>query len=76
MTKLSLIAAIFIYGWSVTYPAVLADVQAMWIDKDMAAGHCRKDMGFAMGWSLLPPAWVVAPFLTGFYEHGFKWNCS
>lgn len=32
----------------------------------------RKGLALTSGLSLLPPAWIVTPFLTGFYEHGWR----
>lgn len=32
----------------------------------------RQDMAFALGWSLLPPAWIICPFLSGFYYYGWR----
>jgi hypothetical protein len=26
--------------------------------------------------ALLPPAWILHPFLTGFYEHGLQFTCT
>ena len=60
--------------WMVTWPALFADVQANHIKQEYADEAYRRDLGFAMGISLLPPIWIVAPFVTGFYEHGFKFK--
>jgi hypothetical protein len=57
-----------------TASAIFADLAVMTFPnhrEDYA--KCRRDMAFAIGWSMLPPAWVVAPFATGFYVHGFAW---
>lgn len=38
---------------------------------------CRRDMGFSMLWSLAggPVSLAAITFISGFYEHGFKWSC-
>lgn len=33
--------------------------------------HCRDDAAYAIGWSLLPPAWVILPFVDDFFEDGW-----
>lgn len=30
----------------------------------------RSNLGAALGLALFPPLWLVAPLVTGFYEHG------
>ncbi len=60
------IAIVWFFMWAVTWPAVFAD---------QLGYSCRHDLAFSIGWSLFPPAWILAPFVTGFYEHGFKWSC-
>lgn len=64
--------------WMITWPGVLADFRAdSWkysIDKTTTIS-CRKELAFSVAWSALPFAPFIAPFLTGFYEHGFQWSC-
>lgn len=70
------IAAIWMVMFAFTYPALLADVQYVWRDKPVwQTERCPSHMGMAMLFGLLPPTWVIAPFVTGFYEHGFQWGC-
>jgi hypothetical protein len=73
------IAAIVI-AWlalsGITYPAILAEEQHIGRDDGFAEEHCRHEMGTSILFSLLPPIWLGAPFLTGFYEYGFQFNCS
>jgi hypothetical protein len=59
---------IWLIGWMVTWPAMFAhfeqhhDCDTLW----------KTDLGTAMVVSALPPAWLLTPFLTGFYEDGFE----
>jgi hypothetical protein len=38
--------------------------------------ECREDQAFAIAWSAIPLAPVIAPFMTGFYQDGFKYSCK
>lgn len=38
--------------------------------------YCRKDLGFAWGWSMLPIAPPIGFMLTGFWQDGFRWDCN
>lgn len=31
----------------------------------------RQQTAFFIGWSLFPLAWILCPFMTGFYQHGW-----
>ena len=69
-----LLAGFCLLMWWVTWGATLAEFQ-----RNPVFGrpeNCRHDLGFAVGWSLLPPAWVLWPFTTGFAEYGFQWTCD
>jgi len=39
---------------------------------------CIEDQGIELGLDLLlmPVVIVVTPFVTGFYQHGWKWSCT
>lgn len=56
-----------------TYATLLANIRGMFPDIDR--DQCRFDMGMSALYGLLPPAWVLAPFLSGFYEHGLELSC-
>ena len=71
---LKALPAIWIAAWVLTWPALLADWQSIG-DGEFAASSCRHELGAAMGVAILPPVWVVTPFMTGFYEHGLKFSC-
>lgn len=61
----------------ITYGAIFAGFQgALNAFPQMQRNLCRQDMGQAALLSLIPVTWVIAPFMTGFYEHGFKWTCE
>lgn len=64
------IAVIWVVGFAITWPALFAD-----LNRDGPADECRRHMGAAMLFAALPPLWIGAPFVTGFYERGFKFSC-
>ncbi len=37
-----------------------------------SCGGYRKDLGFSVGWSMLPMTPLATPFMTGFYQHGWR----
>ena len=38
------------------------------------AYHGRENLAVSFGFSLLPPTWIIAPFMTGFYQDGWTLN--
>lgn len=58
----------------ITAAGMTANLQGGWGDDSLADKEYRSDLAFACGWSLLPPAIFVGPFVTGFYEHGFSFK--
>lgn len=32
----------------------------------------RGDLAFSVAISLVPLTWIITPFMTGFYEHGWR----
>lgn len=64
------IASFWFLAWLLTWPAMLAYHQQRY--PSLACERYRSDLGFATGWSFFPPAWLIAPFATGFYEYGFQ----
>jgi hypothetical protein len=77
--------AVYIAMWYVTSCALYTDLQHQFDHLGSRQGqagaidfkcgeHRRDDLGFAVGFAALPPVWVVAPFITGFYYHGFNWT--
>ena len=68
---------IYLFCGALTYGAALASFQHQFgIDDDIERAMCRQDMGVAAMFSLLPPAWFVTFFLSGFYQDGFQWRCE
>ena len=68
-----LIVFVWAVGFFITYPALLANVQAIFKDSpELAAERLAENRGTAMLFALIPLFWFIAPFLTGFYKHGFK----
>lgn len=71
---LAISAAIYLILWLVTWPALLADLQADRRDKESADRNYRHDLGVTMFWAALPPMWIATPFRTDFYRHGFQFG--
>lgn len=57
----------------VTYGSLLAYMQSIWMPEERDA-YFRRDMGICALFALLPPAWFLHPFITGFYEHGLQFT--
>lgn len=55
-----------------TSAALFADMQSWSGTAARRSEVHRGDMGVAALFGLIPAFWIVAPFLTGFYQHG--WN--
>lgn len=65
---------IYLIGFNLTWPALLADAQHRQhrhYSGEFACKDFRSDLGAAMVFSIAPPMWIAAPFVTGFYEYGF-----
>lgn len=74
-TNILLVVVIWFCMWMITWPALLASFQGQFAnDTSFNERWFRRDLAFAMGISLFPPAWVVTPFVTRFYEHGFQFG--
>jgi membrane protease YdiL (CAAX protease family) len=73
-SRLAIFTAIYLFLWLVTWPALLADLQADRRDKESADRNYRRDLGVTMLWALFPPMWIATPFQTGFYQHGFQFG--
>ena len=73
--RIAAIVAIYIAMFLVTYPALLADIQHDIDDANLNQEFCRKDVAAAVLFALIPPVWLLTPFVTGFYEHGFQFTC-
>ena len=65
------IATIWFVMWMMTWPALLADMQSIG-SRRFADNNYRSELGVCMFFALLPPIWFVAPFASGFYEHGYQ----
>ncbi len=70
-------AVLVIVGWLsmtvFTAGFLLANVQSIFDDDcALARKMYRTNLGIAFGVALLPPVWILTPFLTGFWEHGWK----
>lgn len=71
--KKPLIALFCILMWYETWAALFADVQAIG-SISFANRNYREQLGVSCFFALLPPIWIGAPFMTGFYEHGWNWT--
>lgn len=72
--RFTIFAAIYLCLWLLTWPALLADLQADRRDKESADRNYRHDLSVTMFWAAFPPMWIVTPFWTGFYRHGFQFG--
>jgi hypothetical protein len=70
MTWLYLVP-VYIALWLWTWGALMADIQHL-SDVNWANREYRSDLGFSCAIALLPPFWLLSPFMTGFYEHGWQ----
>lgn len=41
-------------------------------DGDMGNKFYRENLGMCVFFALIPIFWLICPFLTGFYAHGFQ----
>jgi hypothetical protein len=57
--------ALYLFFWTITWSGMTAYWQCRYHE------DFRQDLAWSMGWSIIPIAWVVGPFSTGFYEDGF-----
>lgn len=74
LRRFQIFAAAYLALWLVTWPALLADLQADRRDKESADRNYRHDLGVTMFWAAFPPMWIVTPFLTDCYKHGFQFG--
>lgn len=66
-----LLVPLYFVGWLGTAGAINASNRAEFHKLDESKYHARSDWAFAMLWSAFPPAWVIAPFVTGGYADGW-----
>lgn len=79
MSKRTIVAGVIVYAglWAGSYGSLLADSQHQsWMSESDPRENCRSDAGFAAGLSLAPPAWLIVPFVTGFWQHGWQFTCK
>jgi hypothetical protein len=55
--------------WFWTWGALMADSQCRF--PTLASRDYRKDLAVTLLLSVIPTSWLITPFLTGFYEHGW-----
>lgn len=53
----------------ITMCGLLAHVQRTY--RSIAEESYRQDLGMSCLCALVPVAWILVPFVTGFYQHGF-----
>ncbi len=68
--KIELLVIGYLIGWIGTWGAVNASFEYLF-DQPHPRSY-REDLDFSCGISLIPITWFVAPFMTGFYEHGWR----
>lgn len=60
--------------WSVaTYGAMYAEAQH-WSNGYLSHEHSERDHMRALLWAIFPIEWVIAPFFTNGYAHGFQYR--
>ena len=70
---MALFVIVYLTGFFLTYPAIFADFDGEFPSKDNRVRY-RHHLGFAVFAGLVPVFWLLTPFLTGFYVHGFKFK--
>jgi hypothetical protein len=62
----------------VNYGASLGAFQGRFPDEvNFNQRYCREDMGMASFLAMTGPiGFLPVTFLSGYYEHGFKWSCK
>lgn len=62
--------------WLWTWGALMADLNSGWTAKiyndNERQEHYRRDLAVTCFLALLPVFWVLSPFITGFYQHGWR----
>lgn len=58
----------------VTAGTLCRQMQADWSFCSMATEYYRQNLAFSIGMSMLPQAWLMAPFVSGFYEYGWGFS--
>lgn len=68
------LACLYMTGWLITYGGIFG----AWENNSgfFRIHTCRENMSFSLLISAIPPTWILAPFMTGFYEDGFKFYCE
>lgn len=67
-----LILFVYVIFWRIDAGAIFQDFQHEYSDCTFEAQLRRHDLAFACFWALVPPAILLTPILTGFYEHGIS----
>jgi len=64
--------------WWATVAAILADFQGMTSEQeDARLRHYQGDLSMALFMAtIFPIGTLIAPFITGFFQHGFNWKLS
>jgi hypothetical protein len=66
------VVVIYLACWIWTLGCLMADLQGRF--PEMADNYYCEDLAVTCGISMSPPMWLLAPFMTGFYEYG--WSLS
>lgn len=76
----AIVTIIWITGWWLTWPTLLADrLMTSYEGDEYYSQYCglkfRYKLAEMMFIATFPPVWLMAPFVTGFYAHGFVVWC-
>jgi len=71
--KKSAVLALVVYSalYVLSVGGINANFRATWPNLCMNERYTREHLVFAVGWSLIPSAPLVTPFITGFYQDGW-----
>lgn len=78
--EVSIIGYIFWFVVWLIFSAITAaglnrDMQYCWGDEvSLARRSYRSDLALSIGCAIIPATWLIGPFITGFYEHGFGFS--
>lgn len=73
MMRILVCVIIYAFMWWQTWAALFADIQSAG-DPSIANRGYRHDLSLAFLMAAVPVCWLLAPFLTGFYEFGWNWK--
>ena len=71
-TSVIALAVIWFALWLETSGALNANLRGKYPDLMQSPYHARSTLTVSMAFAIFPPAWILAPFLTGFFYFGWS----